>query len=156
MAWDEFFSALSDAEVPQVWARAMRELRDRSLVRSSNNPVADIAERLVAEELGLTLAAAVAQGYDAVDSDGLRYQIKSRRLTAQNRSRQLGVVRKLDENEFDFLIAVMFDEDLALLEMWQIPHSVVTDFGKWVPTVNGHRIHAQGALLADPRVSRLR
>ena len=44
-------------------------------------------------------------GYDAVDAAGCRYQIKARRLTPQNKSRQLGVVRKLEQTEFDYLIA---------------------------------------------------
>lgn len=75
MAWDDFFADLTDAQVGQVWARSMRELRDRDLIRSWNNPVADYAERLVAEELQLELAPPVAQGYDATDAAGCRYQI---------------------------------------------------------------------------------
>lgn len=156
MAWDNFFTNLSDEEVGQVWARAMRELRARGLVRSSNNPVADFAERLVAEELGLELAPPVAQGYDATDADGRRYQIKSRRLTPQNNSRQLGVIRKLELREFDDLIAVIFSEDLLVLEIWKIPYAVVVEFGKWVPTTNGHRVHARPPMLEDPRVIRIR
>jgi hypothetical protein len=156
VAWDQFFGALSDEEVGQVWARAMRELRDRQLIRSWNNPVADYAERLVSAELGLELAPPVAQGYDATEQVGRRYQVKARRLSPQNKSRQLGVIRKLDQNEFDDLIAVVFDEDLVLLEMWQIPHEVVVDFGKWVPTLNGHRIYVRSPLLDDARVKRLR
>jgi hypothetical protein len=156
MAWDEMFAHLTDDEVPQLWARCMKELRDRGLIRSSNNPVADIAERLAAEALNLTLAPAVSQGYDAVDAGGRRYQIKSRRLTAHNKSRQLGVIRKMELREFDFLVAVLFDENLAVLEMWLIPQAVVAEFGKWVPTLNGHRVHAQGGLLADSRVRRVR
>lgn len=42
MAWDEFFADLTDEQVGQVWARSMRELRDRDLIRSWNNPVADL------------------------------------------------------------------------------------------------------------------
>ena len=93
MSWDDFFAQRTDEEVGQVWARAMRELRNRDLIRSWNNPVADFAERLAAKELGLTLAPPVAQGYDATDTAGVRYQIKSRRLTPENKSRQLGVIR---------------------------------------------------------------
>jgi hypothetical protein len=156
MSWDDFFAQRTDEEVGQVWARAMRELRNRDLIRSWNNPVADFAERLAAKELGLTLAPPVAQGYDATDTAGVRYQIKSRRLTPENKSRQLGVIRKLELEEFDFLIAVLFNEDLEIQEMWKIPHAVVQDFGKWVPTLNGHRIHAQPPLLDDRRVTRLR
>lgn len=60
-----------------MWARAMQELRHRSLIRSWNNPVADYAERLVAQELNLDLAPPVAQGCDATDDTGRRYQIKA-------------------------------------------------------------------------------
>ncbi|MCB0987995.1 MAG: hypothetical protein H6519_04535 [Microthrixaceae bacterium] len=95
-------------------------------------------------------------GYDAVDAAGCRYQIKARRLTPQNKSRQLGVVRKLEQTEFDYLIAAIFSENLALLEMWRIPYQVVADFGRWVPTLNGHRIHVKPPLTDDPRVDRLR
>jgi hypothetical protein len=89
MEWDDFFAALDDDQVACVWARSMREMRDRKLIRSWNNPVADYAERLVAVRLDLELAPPVAQGYDAVDSSGRRYQIKSRRLTTQNKIRPL-------------------------------------------------------------------
>lgn len=80
----------------------------------------------------------------------------ARRLTPQNKSRQLGVFRKLDQLEFDGLIAVIFDQDLVLLEMWRIAHAVVVDFGKWMPTQNGYRIYVKPPLLNDPRVERLR
>lgn len=130
-------------------------MRSRGLVRSSNNPVADYAERVAAKELGLELAPKVAQGNDAT-SGGRRYQIKSRRLTAHNKSRQLGVVRKLQAREFDELIAVLFDEDLRLLEMWRVPHDAVAEYARWVPTLNGHRIHVKPPLTDDPRVERLR
>jgi hypothetical protein len=156
MAWDKVFEGLSDEEVGQVWARAMRELRRRGLIRSWNNPVADFAERLVAEQLNLALAPPVAQGYDATDRDGLRYQIKARRITPQNKSRQLGAIRKLELEEFDVLVAAIFDEDLVLCEMWRIPREVVAEFGRWVPTLNGHRVYVRPPLTDDPRVSRLR
>lgn len=155
MEWDDFFAALDDDQVARVWARSMREMRDRGLIRSWNNPVADYAERLVAVRLNLELAPPVAQGYDALDSSGRRYQIKSRRLTTQNKSRQLGAIRKLEQQEFDDLIAVVFNEDLVAEEMWRIPHAVVVDFAKWVPTLNGHRIWVKAPLTEDPRVERI-
>ncbi len=111
---------------------------------------------MVAQVLDLELAPQSAQGYDATDHTGLRYQIKSRRLTAHNQSRVLGVIRKLKSVEFDFLVAVLFNEDLTLLEMWKIPYAVVAAHGKWVPTLNGHRISVQGAVLSDDRVERIR
>lgn len=85
MAWDELFADLTDEQVGQVWARSMRELRDRELIRSWNNPVADYAERLVAEELRLELAPPVAQGYDATDAAGT--DTRSRRVASRRRTR---------------------------------------------------------------------
>ena len=132
MDWGNFFAGLSDEDVAVAWSRAMSEMRARGLVRSSNSPVADYAERIAANELGLELAPKVAQGYDAT-ACGRRYQVKSRRLTAHNKRRQLGVVRKLDDREFDELIAVLFDEELRVLEMWRIPHDVVVEYASWAP-----------------------
>jgi hypothetical protein len=154
--WDQWFAALSDDEVPQVWARSMQELRDRGLVRSANNPVSDIAERLASEYLGLELAPKSAQGYDAVAPDGTRYQVKSRRLTPQNMSRRMGVIRKLELVEFDFAVAMIFDEFLTLVEMWKIPHAAVVDHSRWVETLNGHVFYCQPPITSDARVERLK
>ncbi|QYG95218.1 hypothetical protein HC251_24165 [Iamia sp. SCSIO 61187] len=142
----------ADDDLPRIWAIAMEEMRRRDLVRSSNNPVADIAEALVAKRLGLTLAPKVARGYDAEGPDGRRYQVKSRRLTKQNASRQLGFLRKLEMREFDALVAVIFDAQLDVLEMWEIPYDVVVEHAKYVPTVNGHRVFAKTPMTSDPRV----
>ncbi|WP_219852944.1 hypothetical protein [Stutzerimonas stutzeri] len=60
----------------------------------------------VSPALNLTLAKNSAAGHDAKSSDGKKIQIKGRRITASNRSRQLGVIRNLDKNDFDELIAV--------------------------------------------------
>jgi hypothetical protein len=147
---------LSDDELGPAWAAVMREMHTRKLIRSWNNPVADYAERIVALRLNLTLADKSAQGYDATDSDEqVRYQIKSRRLTRENPSMQLGVIRKLEDNEFDFLIAAIFDEDLKLSEMWSIPHAVIKDFATYVPTLNGHRITLRPPLTSHESVRRL-
>lgn len=147
---------LSDDELGPAWAAVMREMHNRELIRSWNNPVADYAERIVADRLNLKLAGKSAQGYDATDADErVRYQIKSRRLTSENPSRQLGVIRKLEDNEFDFLIAAIFDEELILSEMWSIPHAVIKDFATYVPTLNGHRITLRPALTSHESVIRL-
>lgn len=151
--WNDFFGGLTDDQVLGVWARSMRELRSRGIVRSSNNPVADVAEAYAAQLLGLTLAPKVAQGYDATGPEGTRYQIKSRRITPENASRQLGVVRNIAAREFDVLLALLFNESMTPIHAYSIPYEVVVEYGKWVPKLNGHRIHAQGRVIADPRVT---
>ena len=80
---------LTNEEVLRLWATVMGELRRRRVIRSANNPVADYAETLVAERLGLQLVGNSTASYDAVAQDGTRYQIKARRLHDETSSRQL-------------------------------------------------------------------
>lgn len=84
-------AAIRDAPVAALlvqYAEIMDELRDRRIVRTGNAPVGRFAEHLFAKAFGWTLEANSHAGHDAVDAAGLRYQIKSRRLTPQNPSRQ--------------------------------------------------------------------
>src|SRR5262249_37444988 len=80
---------LTSAELLALFDGVLVELRARDLVRSSNNPVADYAESLVARALGLRLETKSTTGYDAIGQDGLKYEIKGRRPTPANKSRQL-------------------------------------------------------------------
>ena len=61
------------------------ELLSQGVVRSTNNPVADYSEYLTSRAFGLTLVAS-----SSIGEDDVRYQVKARRLTARNTSRQLG------------------------------------------------------------------
>jgi hypothetical protein len=141
-------------ELLKLYSELLDELRRRGLTRTNNNPVADYAEKVVIDKLGLKQAQKEAKGYDALD-DGIRYQIKGRRITRHNRSRQLGVIRNLDEHLFDFLVAAIFDESFALTEMWKIPHSTIKRYASWSKQQNGYILHLQGNLLLDPTVQRI-
>ena len=145
---------MSDDELIQHWADVVGLLRRRGIVRTSNNPVADIAERAAADRLGLTLETRSNRGYDGVDAAGLRYEVKSRRVTASNKSRQLSPLRGLEDRHFDFLVAVIYDQDLSLQEMWKIPVEHVLACAKYRSHVNGHIVHAKGGLL-DPPAERI-
>lgn len=147
---------LTDAELARLWAEVMTELRARDLVRSANNPVADFSERIAADRLSLTLVEnKSAKGFDAVDSSGQRYQIKGRRLTPQNGSRQLSAIRDLGDQQFDFLVAVIFDQWLRLAEMWKIPHHVVEPHARYSKHVRAHLLNAKGPVLSHPDVVRV-
>lgn len=52
----------------------------------------------------------------------MRYQIKSRRLTRHNRSRQLSFLRRLPEKKFDYLAAVLFDARYRVQRAIILPH----------------------------------
>lgn len=140
-----------------LYADLMEELRNRQLIRSSNNPVADYAEKVAVECMGLSRAGKEERGYDALDEKNRRYQIKGRRITRHNRSRQLGVIRNLDEKLFDYLIAVIFNEDFSINEIWKVPYRFVKENSRFSKHQNGHIFIVNPAILSDARgVERIR
>lgn len=114
------------SELLVLYGQIMDELRDREVVRTGNSPVGDYAELLFAKAFGWTLESNSSAGHDATDAGGRRYQIKARRLSSPGASRQLGAIRKLHEQTFDDLAAVLFDSSFKLLRAIIIPHAVVT------------------------------
>ena len=109
-------------ELLTLHAEVMEELRRREVVRTSNSPVGDYAELLFSMAFGWALEGSSAAGHDATDGDGLRYQIKSRRLTSHNGSRQLSFLRRLPEKKFDYLAAVLFDARYRVKRAIILPH----------------------------------
>ena len=128
------------------------ELRRRRVVRSKNNPTGDYAEWLVSTKLGLTLETNSAKGFDATDAKGLRYQIKGRRVTPDNKSTQLGVIRNLDGKDFDFLIAVIFDEKWLVRRAAKIPQHAIAELATFRKHVNGHIMLLRPCVFDNPNV----
>jgi hypothetical protein len=129
---------LENRAVLKLYADLIEELRERQLIRSSNNPVADYAEKVAVERLELVRVGKEERGYDATDRKGRRYQIKGRRITRHNKSRQLGVIRNLNERLFHFLVAVILDENFNVVEMWKIPYRFIKANSRWSKHQNGH------------------
>jgi len=143
------FSKESDSELLAAYAELMEELRRRNIIRTSNNPVADYAEKIAVERLGLTQVGKEAKGFDAVDAQGYRYQIKGRRITRHSSSRRLSVIRNLSDRLFDYLVAVIFDESFKVKEIWQIPYEFVKEHSRHSEHQNGH------IFCANPEVLKL-
>ncbi len=115
------------------------ELRDRGVVRTGNSPVGDYAEALFARAFGWTLAGNSATSYDATDAAGMRYQVKCRRVTPRNTSRQLSALRRLEAKCFDVLAGVILDETYHVRRACLIPHEIVATLAKWTPHTNSWR-----------------
>ncbi len=124
-----------------LYAGVLDELRARGVTRSANNPVADYAENLVAQALDLELAPKSTRGHDAVGRDGVRYEIKSRRITSHNGSRQLSAIRGLDEQHFDFLVGVLFREDFTVQRACVVPYEVVVNRSTYRKHPNAWVLH---------------
>ncbi len=139
-------TSLTVLELLATHSAVLDELKRRNVIRSKNNPTGDYAESLVKDKLGLEeLEKKSAKGYDAKDHSGKKYQIKARRVTHDNDSTQLGVIRNLNGNDFDFLIAVIFDEAWQVSYAAKIPHATV------LKLVGLTRLHVIGHIMNLPR-----
>ena len=147
------WSQLDDKQLLSTYCSLMAELKDRGVVRSSNNPVADYTETLVSRALGLSLESQSQAGYDARGADGTRYQIKGRRLTSHNKSTQLSALRNLASRPFDTLAAVAYSQDLSVLYVALIPIEVVTELSRFSTHSNSHIFMFRRNVLEDNRVT---
>src|SRR6266567_764785 len=98
---------LSPTELLALHAKIADELRERKIVRTFNNPTGDLAEYLFCRAFGWEQTDN-SHPYADAKQDGVFYQIKARRMTRQNTSRQLGALRGLPDGGFHFLAAVLF------------------------------------------------
>ena len=77
-------------------------------------------------KLNLTLSESTIQkGYDAVDSDGKTYQVKSRMVYATDQQTSFDFT-SLD-HKFDYLIAVFFSKDLDVIKIIKVPYEAVLE-----------------------------
>jgi hypothetical protein len=134
------------SELLRLYADLLKELANRKIVRSANNPVAGVGEYLVARALDLKPAPLSTKGYNATDSKGKKYEIKSRRLTQNNQSRMLSAIRDGKSAHFDFLVGVLFNEDLSLYKGCLIPHSIALRKSTFKEHVNAHILELDDTL----------
>ena len=147
--------ALSTSDLLSFFGKILDELKDRKIIRSQNSPVGDYSEWLVAQVFNLELQTNSNKGFDALDSEGTKYQIKGRRLCSLNSSRQLGVIRGLEDRKFDVLVGVLFDRNFSLLEAYMIPHRIIAGHSKYNEHQNGHILHLKGKILQATGVKRI-
>jgi hypothetical protein len=108
-----------------LYADILTELYERGVVRSVNNPAADYAEFLVAKALSLTPSPKSTKGFDAIDESGRKYEIKSRRQTRRSRPTRFSAIRGLEEDHFDYLVAVLFEESFLVYRAIVLPQDYV-------------------------------
>ena len=131
-----------------------KEWSRREIKRTSNNFTGDLAECLFRKAFpswkwpGNSNA-----GFDAIDNKGVKYQIKGRRCTEQNKSRQLGAIRNLKDKPFKVLAAVIFSEDYSIHRAALIPCEVVERRCPEVQThTNSHRFLLTKDVWEEPGV----
>lgn len=135
--------SLSVAELLVLHAQIGEELRDRGVVRSANNPTGDLAEYLFCTAFGWRQEPNSKHGYDATGPDGVRYQIKGRRIHRRNKSRQLSAIRDIEGGHFDVLAAVLFDDDFNVMKAALVPVSIVVERSTFIARTNSNRFMLQ-------------
>lgn len=132
-------AGLTSVELLTFHTQIADELRKRGISRSSNNPTGDLAEYLFCKAFCWKQHNNSKSNIDATGEDGLRYQIKGRRPTRYNKSRQLSAIRDIDGEHFDFLAGVIFSEDYLVEKAAIIPRHVVRSRVVFVVRSNSHK-----------------
>ncbi len=140
---------LSVRELLALWASTLRELRDRGIVRTFNNPIGDIAEELVAQHYGGERGSFSQKTWDVRVGDEL-LQVKALRRTGLRTRRNLSPIRS--DDGYTAVLVVVFTEDLRVDSALRIPRSVVNELFARRPHVNGRIIHVGRRLLEHPAV----
>jgi hypothetical protein len=140
------------ADLLAAHAKILDELRTRRIIRTSNSPLSDYAELLFCRAFGWEREQNAAKGHDATDAQGTRFQIKARRLTRHNASRQLSAIRGLEGSPFDHLAGVLVDESFGIVRAALIPRAIVHANATEVPYTNSWRFLLRDHIWSIPGV----
>ena len=113
-------------------------LKEKGIIRTNNNVVGDLSEKLFADAFNLTLAKNSTCGYDCVSDKGVRYQVKGRKCPKEQNSISFGAIRDLKKNKFDFLCFVVFDDLYNIRKAAILPKQHVEKLSKYQEHTNSH------------------
>lgn len=103
------------------------ELKRRNIVRTSNI-TGDLGENLFRLAFGWKLENNSNCGYDATDSEGLKYQIKTRK--SENNTIQFGAIRDIDHHAFDYLAILVLHDNFSVRYAALMPRQLVKKYCK--------------------------
>lgn len=122
-------------------------LFEAGIVRSDRGLVTDYGEWLASKYLNLRFVGKTEKGYDAKDSNGKRYEIKSRAAPYKT---PIFSFRRVTPKEFDYAVFVRFSPRFDLREMAVVPHATVK---KYIRTDgSNYRFNFNNKIRKDPTV----
>lgn len=144
---------VSTRDLVRRYGEILDELKRRAVIRTLNSPVGDYSEYLFAKAFGWELQANSTSGYDATDKEGIRYQVKWRRVhSATKGSRQLSAFRGLRDGKFDVLAGVLFNKQFGVERAALVPHALVLSRSSYIQHVNGWRFSLEDLIWDIPGV----
>ncbi len=124
---------------------AIEDLMALGVVRS-RVLVGDLGEQIAADYYGVELAPSFTPGYDLIDREGRRIQVKTLRATPEAPRTIIGDIRE----PCDVLLAIRLNFDYTPSEALEMPASVAREYvGR-----NG-KVSWTRRLVADPRVRQI-
>lgn len=155
----EIFQPLDNGELLGLWSALMSELRERGVIRSGNNPIGDYCEFLVAAHYQVEPEAGSTAGHDLVTADGVRVQVKARRLTQDGKlPPHYSTMRNLDSEPppFDVLVALILNLDFSVRDAWEVSIDAVRRHACYRAHVNGWVLPTiRGVMFDDPEIKPL-
>lgn len=159
---EKFFKKLTDNEIWDSYALAIRELKRRSLVRT-RNIVGERGEFLAIETYNntpglpnLQAAPEGTQNVDALSRKGDRYSIKT--ITEPGKTTgvfyncgDLGDKTKA-EKRFEYVAIVVVDKDLRLKKILEITWKQFLELRKWHKTMKAWNIYLNKSLLKEAKI----
>lgn len=84
----------------------------------------EVGEILVCYHLGLRLILdSRSQGFDAIDKDGLKVQIKTRRSESKGLPKDAGRTGRFSKHRFDYALLGLLDHKYQLCEVWRAEYN---------------------------------
>ncbi|WP_394938801.1 hypothetical protein [Psychromicrobium sp. YIM B11713] len=108
------FSDSPSSDLLRAYDAILDELTRRKIIRTRNNPAADLAEYLTWKTLGGNLSRLSKDAYDLIDGRGRRVQVKCRRV--EGSSKPFGAFSSF---EFDVAVFVLFEPN-----SWKIRRAI--------------------------------
>ena len=135
------------------YAEIRQRLAQHPWIRNNNAPLGDVAEHLVAEALGGTVADNNAKCYDVELPDGQLIQVKG--ITYRGKDNLVtSAIRSLD---FDSVAIVICEPDFSVVEGLLVSKDRVLEVSRFHKKLNGYQIKVkQARLLALDITDKLR
>ncbi len=146
---------LKNIELVKLHCQVVDELISRGVAQTRNQPVSEYAKWLIIQKLKLTDVKNPNEKFDGLDQNGNRYLIRSRQKN-DSQNVQFGIIRNLDARNFDYLIAITFDNNVALKEAYIIPYDTLVKSIRKNDYQNGHTLNLNKLNLSDPQITDIR
>lgn len=146
---------LTSVELLKLHGQIINELMQRKIAKTRNQPIAEYSKWLVRNKLNLHDVGNPNEKYDGYDDHDKKYLVRSRQII-DDRAIRFSVIRNLKNRNFDFLVAVSFDNDIKVTEAYIIPIVVLLEQFEYNEYQNGYLLKLNQFNLNDKRIQNIK